>query len=540
MVVLLAVVAILAVVLITLGRGDAPLPAGASEQARSESEVAAGERSTSLEVGALSDPGSERVEHALVDHRPTRVRGRVIWPDGVAAYGAAVSHDHTGLSIEDPTPFSGARTEMDGSFELLVPPGVQALIASSGDARSASLHLDASLGRDLEVTLMLLRLPRLRGIVADSYGRPVNGQVRVISRETTSHEGGLTHRRERREFVGVSHDGDFRRDLPLESHLTIRAWADGHAPSQSVEIAPGETADDLRLVAPALVDLQLRVVDAKGAARDGLAVGYHDPQFEQQSDTGIVWSARTDPSGWTVLADVPAEPGRELLIRQQGKSKFKPRVVVDTRIPRATLVLADDALEPAVVEVALIDAGGGLPLAGTLIVEAVGGTDRRTESFGGSKREISIGELTPGTRYGFKLMTWQAPRPELLHEFRAGRSRETRAEPSTPAVPIAYVECEVSRGVQRLELPLEALSRLRVEVRGGDGRPRAGAKVSIEGPVTYRIGNAQSDASGRVIFTGLLSGEHRVTALDRHVLIERRSVSLEPGADQTVILQAGR
>jgi hypothetical protein len=552
---LAALVALLLALLVGLGLvflaggEEAPPPAGGTAQAgaaaSAENPVA---RSAELPT---SLPAASSVRSALPGsfdrRRRVTVRGFVTWPDGVRAHGTTVAHDPDAGGGDAVERFSDVRTAHDGSFTVQASSGIFALRAMAGDCISEATLVDARHGDVAGVGIAMPRLPRVRGSVVDVLGNPVVADLRVVVDTALRDRKGQLERSQKKEFLRSTPAGEFRREIPLRYPLGVRAFAPGHADSDEHRFAPGERADELRIVLAPLRDLALEVLRSDRTARPGLQIGWRDPRPERGIVAAFAWGARTDERGELVLRNVPALPVIELALRQAERGGVA-RVAVDARVPSHELVIDDGQLEHAVVDVALTGevSERGTYLVRAWAVEPTGSLGPKLTAESEVKERVArFDTLDVAQRYRFAVVASMraAPGPEPRdRRAEAFARRAGAAESAVGQTLLGVVEHTTERGEQRVELVVEARGQLEVFVRDLIGAARAGALVTCTGPsTTAREPFAcQSDARGHVAFADLLPGEYHVEAYDDVASFAAAEVTVVAARPAAVILQRTR
>jgi RNA polymerase sigma factor (sigma-70 family) len=202
-----------------------------------------GGRTLSTYLPPESGRGTLRVFGASERPQGTSVSGRVVTPDGAAAFGSVVTAtlapagEAASRARPPERPHAQARAGADGTFRLdNLPPGSYRLVATAegfAPARSEPIAVASRGPRDV-----LLELGRggfvLSGIVQDSGGGPISGaQVLVRSREAI----GVTLTNDKGSYGVTLERGPY----------TLLASADGYAPARSSVELPGETRRDFTL-----------------------------------------------------------------------------------------------------------------------------------------------------------------------------------------------------------------------------------------------------------------------------------------------------
>lgn len=553
-VVLAALLALLLALLVGLGLvfmaggEEAPPTSGTPQAAAAASAEDLAARSAEFPASLPAASSARSVLPGSFDRRRrVTVRGFVTWPDGVRAYGITVAHD-PGVGGEDAVErFSDVRTAHDGSFIVQARSGIFALRAMAGDCISEVTLVDARHGDVAGIGIAMPRLPRVRGSVVDVLGNPVVADMRVVVDTALRDRKGQLERLQRKEFLRSSPAGDFRRDVPLRYPLSIRAFALGHADSDEHRFAPGERADELRIVLAPLRDLTLEVLRSDRTPQSGLQIGWRDPRPERGIVAAFDWSGSTDARGELVLRDVPALPVIELALRQTGRGGVA-RVAVDARVPSHELVIDDGQLEHAAVEVAI---SGQVSEHESYLVRAwemepTGSLGPKATAESEVKARLArLETLDVAQRYRLGLFARSrlAPGPELPSSgVESLRRRVSATDTAVGPTLLGLVELTTVRGEQRVELVVEARGGLEVFVRDLIGAARAGALVTCSGPsTTAREPLARhSDARGFVAFTELVPGEYRVEAYDDVTSFAAAEVTVVAARAAAVILQRAR
>ncbi|MFO1050742.1 MAG: carboxypeptidase-like regulatory domain-containing protein [Planctomycetota bacterium] len=528
---LLAVLVVIATVALIGGRESSPL-SFATDRGDRVPEADTEARLASAEVPVPLTEVLMREPVAVLDTRPVVVRGRVSWPDGVAAYGAIVAQDLSGLSLGDGAAFSEAKAAMDGTFEVPVPRGVYRLVAHAGQVASEAVPIDTQGQAIPEPALVLRRLPRLRGLMTDSSGRPVQGMVRVISTRLVGGIEADPTDKAQRDFAGCDPSGDFRRDFDLELRLTVRGWAKGHAPTRTVVIEPGEVADAMRLVAREIVTLPFSVAHPDGRPWPDLEFGYGDPEFETMTPDTILWGGHSDARGDVVLAGVAAEESCTIVVRDPSSKDYAVALRIDSRVPGQRLVLPDDALQPASVDIALTGDVPDAPHGFRVVLVPLGGFATRLE-VDEQSGDLHLENVHPGVSYRVHVLLAKAPSKEATdHRASRGSGRLVASKGADHARAVATAEFVARSGKQRIEVPFRRSGSCLLTVRHPDGRPVIGARIEVTGPTT--VGEAapsgETDSDGRLTIRNLLPVEHLVRVIVGARTVAQSNVRVESGA----------
>lgn len=225
--------------------------------------------------------------------RMASIDGRVVDQDGQPLADIAIGY----RSGDRDARTDAARSDRDGGFRILVPPGPIQLIASTANRPESHTHLPlvAPGARLSGVEIVMDAGAQIAGQVVDASGVPVAGAT-VRARADDQHA---------ERTASTSADGRFTLAALRPGHIVVLASAPGLAPSSPavVQLEPGAGIDELRLVLGLAVDIRGRVIDDTGRPRAHVAV-----RAESALSGPQPVQARTNDSGeFTIpgLAEAP-------------------------------------------------------------------------------------------------------------------------------------------------------------------------------------------------------------------------------------------
>jgi hypothetical protein len=490
--------------------------------------------------------GPIRRGHELVDSSPVLLRGVVAWADGVAARNASVSARIDDRELTHVSPFPRLVTGVDGTFEGLVPRAVHRVFATSGACVSSVVEVDARRGEPVEVGIGMGRLPRLRGVLLDGLRRPVNGQVRVISRSVSA-----GRKVERKHYLGADRRGDFRRDYPLDVELEVQAEVEGAIATPAVVVPAGSVAHDLVLRAVDVQAREFRVLDAAGAPLSGVMLGVLDSRIDAVDSGAIAWqvTAKTDLAGRVLVARTPIEPATVVRATLGDGEGHYYETSVNTASSPVELRLPEHALEAASLAIRLV---GELPVEAESIMLVMAETGRqarvRNRQFEAGARSVEIADLRVGVEY---LLRVDVRDQDVHARLKSGQDRSASLGSLRKALAsaggsthhaVAFRRVTPVRGSQEVELRIEEAPRLVVRVLPSPAaRPGGRLELRLVGPSSVGRGahlTARENAREQTwLFSALVAGEHRleVHAAGRKLL--ERAVEVDRAARGVLVLQ---
>ena len=296
----------------------------------------------------------------------------------------------------------------------------------------------------------------IAGLVVDAQGQPIEG-VRTDPRGWAS------------SLKGVQTDaaGRFRMEGTLRPAREFRFEKEGYAPVQFFDLAPGRagfvvvlddrTAFEGRVLAPDGTPVPRATIDADGGSR----------MLEGHERSSRFW-VRSDPDG------------RYRIHLAAGMYEFRVRVpgVGVLRLPRQVLA-ADEVrpldlqLEPGItLRARVVDAGDGSPVGGFTLEDfhyrGLGGT-------ADAEGRIEIDDMLPG------LMEFRSVEAKgYARWWSADASPKYQvSKPPNELTTGGSLEFPIERGMARVTIQAERAVIIRGRVLDPDGKPRAGALVTL-------------------------------------------------------------
>ncbi|MGE0142709.1 MAG: hypothetical protein AB7I19_14845 [Planctomycetota bacterium] len=518
------------------------------ESAAVESPESATVDSRGAAMAGLSGPAADlpRRGHELVDTSPVLLRGVVTWADGVAARNASISARIDDRELTRVTPFPNLVTSGDGTFEGLVPRSVHRVFATSGDCVSSLVEVDTRRGEPAEVGIGMGRLPRLRGVLLDGLSRPVNGQVRVISRGETA-----GRKVERQQYLGADRRGDFRRDYPLDVELEVQAEVDGAISTPAAIVPAGAVAHDLVLRAVDVQPREFLVLDAAGIPITGVMLGVADSRIDAADSGAITWqvSAKTDLAGRVHVARTPIESATVIRTTLGDGDGHYYETTVDTAPNPVELRLPEHALEAARLSIRLV---GELPFEphSMMLVAADAGRHSRVRNrqFEAGERSVELDDLRVGVEYLLRVDV----RGEHDHvPVDVGRRSSASLDSLRRAVSatggrahrvVAFGRVTPVRGSHTVDLRIEEPHTLSVRVLFPSvSRPRGRLELRLLGPSSIgrgaHVSGSENTRENTWLFSDLVSGEHRVEVHAAGRKLLERAVEVGHPSQSVLVLQ---
>jgi protocatechuate 3,4-dioxygenase beta subunit len=252
-------------------------------------------------------------EETVVEIRPSRgasIRGRVT-RGGRPVSGAMVFLTGQGEAQEAISGMKFGTTAEDGTYSLdRVPPG-EHTIAVSRPNNFVPVFSEKVVVGDRDVTKNLAMPPGgAAGTVTDERGSPLGGvQVLAVPSDRADFRSGSMNDA-MHAFGGMTtsaSDGSFRFEGLAPGGYVLRVWREGMAPAYSDPFSMPELGDgphDLSVRVPAGTDQKVEVRGPDGSPLEGAWVYVTDPAGRLLS-IGMNQGVRTDPAGVAVLRLAP-------------------------------------------------------------------------------------------------------------------------------------------------------------------------------------------------------------------------------------------
>ncbi|MFO0932375.1 MAG: carboxypeptidase-like regulatory domain-containing protein [Planctomycetota bacterium] len=378
----------------------------------------------------------------------------------------------------EPTPLSKTKSGADGRFTLAdVPPGPVVVRADAAGRRMATVKVKADAETPpAPVTLKLEPGADVAGVVVGDRGAPIEGATVAIMRT----EGGddMMDWMSRRIFAVTGAGGRFEAVVePATKGYRAIVEAAGYPTTVGPAFAAG--AKDVRVVLQRGAELVVRLLtegDDKpvAGATVSLMVGNIDAG-EGSEESGAMPSAVTDAEGVARIAARPGKvqmllvmaPGRDFMMMSPrggmggdmgGLSGEAPNELTADRSTEVTL-----RIKTAVVVTGTVRASDGTPLAGCEV--------RSLSFFGGAGKAAFQTDAQGAYKVPVTAMFGNAG---AMLSFRApGFVAETAN--------VTIDEAARKAGTVTHDVKLKRAATLRGRVVDAEGKPIAGAKVSVEG-----------------------------------------------------------
>ncbi len=513
--------------------------------------------------GAAADLGTVVLEPGV------RVEGRVVDPDGRPLAGAAVhwmpwrGDDFRGFSGMGTAP--EVTTDAAGRFviEDLARGGkisIEARLRGYDQATAPGVEAPA----DEPVVLVLVPQGKIRGEAVDGHGEPVPETMVYATYESA---GGSSHS----SGTGVDADGRFELEVTA-GRLKLSASSPDHRSNErSLEVAPGQVVDGVRLVLEPGAVVEGRVLGSAGEAIAGAWVSAH--MMRMSAGPGRIV---TDSDGRFRIGGL--ETGELYLsVHLDGfpsvdrQIEVKPGVnSVEIRLLETHEVhgrVVDEALAPVGgAQVALVPAGRGRPsnavsgADGSFVAEASDGlyrliafkdgfgraeADDRVEVAGGPVFGLEVRFVEGGAIVGRVLgvepdrlanviVSTDDPRSSFSPIDHQGRYRLEHLKPGEwtvvatepPTGRTARGRVTLHPGEREATLDLEFTPGLTLAGRVViDGEPAPGTHIEIRGLDVASQNRTATDYRGRFRVVDLQPGRYRLE-LRRDELVERRELEL--------------